>query len=179
MGCDIHLFVEFPSGGGFKPVSDGAFLLPRDYRLFAALSGVRAEQGFAPFVPARGIPRDVSQEVASRYFVPVVDDERAAAWAVGEHFTESQARRLVDSGASHWLPADAIPPLMPATHGYISHPDWHSAGWLTANELHLAFEHARYSLVDASEDLQLLIEFVGAVAARKGQATRVVFWFDN
>jgi hypothetical protein len=58
-------------------------------------------------------------------------------------------------------------------------PDWHSASWLAAHELHPALEHAHYSLTTASEEFRLLVEYVGAVAARKGQATRVVFWFDN
>ena len=49
MGRDIHLFAEYPDGPRtFVAVSDGAFLLPRDHGLFAALAGVGADEGFVP-----------------------------------------------------------------------------------------------------------------------------------
>jgi hypothetical protein len=174
------MFAEFESGqAGFQALSDGEFLLPPDYGLFAALAGVRAGPGFLPFQAPRGIPRDVSQHVADRYFVPVLEDDRAGAWGIGEHFTPTHAAQLVEAGASRWLPAGTTVPLLPATHGYIAHPDWHSASWLTSGELTLALNHARFQLAAASDELQLLCQYVCAVAAKKGPSTRVVFWFDN
>lgn len=180
MGYDIHMFAELGTGqGAFQALSDGEFLLPPDYALFAALAGVRAAPGFVPFQAPRGIPLDVSQHVADRYFVPVLEDDRAAAWGVGEHFTPTHAAHLVESGASRWLPAGMTAPLMPATHGYIAYPDWHSASWLTTEELRLALDHARFRLAAASDEFQLLFQYLCAVAAKKGRSTRVVFWFDN
>ncbi|XXX78715.1 hypothetical protein WMF30_08055 [Sorangium sp. So ce134] len=180
MGCDIHIFVEYGTDrGAFEALSDGAFLLPPDYDLFAALAGVRAEPGFVPFQVPRGLPHDVSQHVASRYFVPVLEDDRAGAWGIGEHFTPRLAAQLVESGASRWLPAGVTVPLLPSTHGYIVHPDWHSASWLTADELRRALEHARFRLDASSDEFQLLFQYVSAAAAKKGPSTRVVFWFDN
>ncbi|WP_434045013.1 hypothetical protein [Sorangium cellulosum] len=174
------MFAEFGAGPGpFTALSDGDFLLPRDYGLFAALAGVRAQPGFVPLRPPRGIPRDVSQHVADRYFVPVLEDERARAWGLGDHFTPPHAAQLVASGASHWLPDGTTTPLTPATHGYIAHPDWHSASWLAVHEIRLALEHAQFSLDAASDEFVLLFQYVSAVAGKKGPSTRVVFWFDN
>ena len=42
MGCDIHMFAEFGEGrGAFTALSDGEFLLPPQYGLFAALYALR------------------------------------------------------------------------------------------------------------------------------------------
>ncbi|APR79279.1 Hypothetical protein A7982_04626 [Minicystis rosea] len=180
MGCDIHLFVEHGvDAGPFCALADGAFLLPRDYALFAALAGVRAAASFVPLHSPRGLPADVSQEVSARYFIPVWEDERALAWEVGEHYTPAQAAALVASGASHWLPEGVTTPFLQSTHGYISHPDWHAASWLTARELRLALDHASYPLERASDEFQVLFHYVEAMASRKGPSTRIVFWFDN
>ncbi|WP_438017709.1 hypothetical protein WMF18_00800 [Sorangium sp. So ce315] len=180
MGCDIHMFAEFGEGSGaFTALSDGEFLLPRQYGLFAALAGVRAEPGFVPLQRPRGIPSDVSQHVADRYFVPVLEDERARAWGLADHFTPSHAARLVASGASRWKPDGTTTPLMPTTHGHIAHPDWHSASWLAVDEIRPALEHARFNLDAASDEFVLLLDYVSAVAVKKGPSTRVVFWFDN
>ena len=180
MGSDIHMFCEYRAGcETFEALSDGAFLLPPDYDMFAALAGVRAEPRFVPFRGPRGVPLDVSQHVANRYFVPVLEDERASAWEIGEHFTPAQAVKLVESGTSYWLPDGMTAPLKPATHGYVAHPDWHSASWLTADELGSALKHAGFLLDAASEEFQLLVMYIAAVAEKKGPSARVVFWFDN
>ena len=180
MGCDIHLFAEFGSGeSSFNALSDGQFLLRRDYGLFAALAGVRATKDFVPLERPRGLPLDVSQHVADRYFLPVLDVETASSWAAGEYCTPAEACTLVDSGRSQWIPSGMTIPLFPSTHGYVSNPDWHSASWLAVHEVHRALEHAHHPLESCFDDFQLLLVYLNAVVERKRSSTRVVVWFDN
>ena len=180
MGCDIHLFAEYGAGGTtFEALSDGAFPVRADYDLFAALAGVRAKQGFVPFQAPRGIPNDVSPEVATRYFLPVLEDDRAGAWHVGEHLRPGDLEELVRSGTAQWRPEATTAPLTQGTHGHVAHPDWHNAGWLSAHEVHLALAHAGYQLLAADEAFQLFVGYIDSVALRKGSSTRIVFWFDN
>ena len=180
MGCDIHLFAEVcRDSGGYEALADGEFLMPPDYRLFAALAGVRSEPGFAPMVLPRGIPNDLSQYVADRYFVPVLDSGRAAEWQIGEHVTPEEAQKLVEGGKSHWLTNETTQPFTPSTGGHIAHPDWHSASWLTIDEVRQSLEHADYLLAEAPDEFQSLIEYVNALAARKDTTGRLLFWFDN
>ena len=88
MGCDIHLFAEVSwPDGGFLALASGKFFIPRDYNLFAALAGVRAEPGFLPLILPRRIPRDASTEASTNYYFPVIHNEQAVAWGVGEHFS--------------------------------------------------------------------------------------------
>ncbi len=180
MGCKIHLFAEFGRGGAaFQALSDGAFPIPRDYELFAALAGVRGGPGFVPFQVPRGIPHDVSPAVAERYFVPVMDGDRASMWCAGEHVTPDEAETLVRSGRTHWRESETTEPWTQATHGYIANPDWHSATWLAAHEIKLALIHAGYQFQTAPEEFQLLVAYVELAATMKGSSTRVVLWFDN
>jgi hypothetical protein len=67
---------------------------------FAALAGVRAAAGFTPLIPPRGIPTDVSQEVADRYFMPVMESVTASSCHVGGHFTPAEAAALIEARKS-------------------------------------------------------------------------------
>ena len=180
MGADIHLFAEVEEHRGtFQAVSDGQFLMPRNYDLFAALAGVRADEGFTPKFPPRGIPANVSQHVSDRYFMPVISDEQAATWGIGEYATTEYARELVERQLSSWLLLGTTTPLCPSTGGYISNPDWHSPSWLTTPEVAEALAHARYPIAQLALEFRLLLEYLQKYAAETDRTARIVFWFDN
>lgn len=66
MGTDIHLHVERFDGQEWSRVH-GEWTVERNYRLFTALAGVRYwDHGgsVSPISPPRGLPNDVSAEVA-------------------------------------------------------------------------------------------------------------------
>lgn len=78
MGCDIHLFCErynkeskrWENLSLYKKNDNGTFdavdvYIGRDYELFGLLAGVRSYTN--PFVIPRGIPDDLSCEVAKEY----------------------------------------------------------------------------------------------------------------
>lgn len=74
MGCDIHLYVELKhevdgsdEGEWVLAMSEAATYRHRWSPTFAVLSGLDAEDfGVTPIAPARGLPEDVSAEVARR-----------------------------------------------------------------------------------------------------------------
>ena len=153
--------------------------MPQDYSLFAGLAGVRAAPGFAPMIPPRGLPDDASVEVATRYFLPVLERERAVDWGIGEHFTPEQAKEHLESGRSHRIPDGTTRPLSASTDAFISNPDWHSASWLTAQEIEPALLHANHPLSKTPDEFQLLVEYLTESAERLDRTGRLVFWFDN
>lgn len=65
MGCDIHLMIEYrPSGSrDWAPHDEVVYALPRDYRLFDALAGVRSdkEHGIRSG-HVKGFPSDVNPQ---------------------------------------------------------------------------------------------------------------------
>lgn len=66
MGCDIHMHVEHRIGDTWKYVDPSSIEIWgwRNYELFSALAGVRNRFGVVPIFEPRGVPDDVSQEVA-------------------------------------------------------------------------------------------------------------------
>jgi hypothetical protein len=128
MGCDIHLFVEVRDGGAWRPVKVAWDMFGRNYDLFAILAGVRNGCGFAGsvtgtgFVPIsepRGLPADLSVELA----------------AVRDFFDDA---RVDESGE------DAIDEAMNANfHAYgCSHFGDHSFSWISLRDL-LSFDWAQ------------------------------------
>jgi len=180
MGTDIHVFAELAEPDGrFEALVDGAFLLPRDYSLFAALAGVRAWGGFRPLIAPRGLPANVSPEVSGGYFVPVLSDKKAAIWRFGEYYTPEQAAAAVQQGTSHWLPAGTTTPLLPSDGGYISHPDRHTASWLSVDEVRRALAFAGLAEQATPRRFQLLVGYLASAEVALNARARVVFWFDN
>lgn len=121
----------------------------------------------------------MSQDVASRYFVPVLDETRACDWGIGEYLTLERATAAVNAGHSHWLPPGMTPPLLPTQHGYVAWLDWHSPSWLTVEEVYQALEHAHCPIESTSDEFQLLVGYLSSVAKKKAATARIVFWFDN
>ena len=130
MGCDVHAFIDyddFKTREGDWYVSNFASHVDigRNYTLFALMAGVRYDEnrmgGKLPMFEPRGIPNKVSWSVKDEYTLWVIDDD--------EEDSERSAKR---SQALKWI-AQGISEMF--DEHYITHPDWHSASWLTADEL--------------------------------------------
>lgn len=130
MGCDIHAYIETSSDfRGKKNYYLWAHPnFNRSYLLFGLLSkGVRwdTDLGMEP----KGIPDDIDFYTSQEYYI-TVDDERA-----GERFcTMETAEKYVKYGAT------LVPSYARESDGYVfpakvSNPDWHSASWLSIDEL--------------------------------------------
>lgn len=133
MGCDIHAYIDYDDfktkdgdwrASCFARVVDNGW----DYTLFALMAGVRydprTDAQFKPMFEPRGLPDRVSWAVSEQYTLRITDNED---WHDDERFcSKADAQRRVGRGISEWMDEE---------HTLISHPGWHSASWLTANEL--------------------------------------------
>lgn len=169
MGCDIHAYVEystFQNAAGedywdcFISNAGG-----RDYDMFGILAGVRAPR--EPVVPLRGLPEfdSLSWRAQQAAFLRISDDERHAD--IEGFCTTEQAKGWRN-------------PIFEARNfEWTFHPDWHSPGWLTADEFALCL--GTY-MTDVRECYS--IEWDAILASmrafeERGAKTRLTFWFDN
>jgi hypothetical protein len=131
MGCDIHAYIEFFSKSDFKNSRKcfvdcfaGELSFGRDYILFGLVAGVRHH--LPPLIKARGIPTEpeLSYTVSDAYYLNVVADDAA-------RFSDNSIRRTlaeeyVSEGYAHYTDS---------TKSHITNPNYHSATYLTLDEL--------------------------------------------
>lgn len=181
MGCDIHAYIEYRNKDAASAAFayerqwtdfSGRLTLNRNYEMFGIIAGVRCP--FTPVAPLRGLPDDVSWEVAKDAYQFVVDDDkwRDIDKELGR-IRRSRAEEEVAKGYARWR----------TNYGgdersYITISDWHSHTWLTLEEWRRALERGcdKYRLPGPAYFAAL-----GAMEAlaEYGQDVRIVIWFDN
>ena len=183
MGADVHAYVEYAS----FTASDGKpfwsnftrSMGSRNYYLFCLLAGVRGDEG--PVFPPRGMPEGrVGFWTSDDYWLYVAPDDQPQLAGRDEWVTREAAEKYVSTYGSQ-------PDLDKDGKLYrVSHPDWHSHSWLTADELEQVL--SRYAAgvqgIWPAEKAVAPPEWKAALAAMRsfeadGQEARVVFWFDN
>ena len=175
MGCDIHAYIEYSDfndkeGKPYWSPFGGSLNLGRDYSMFARLAGVRGDE--SPLYPPKGLPPDLAFEADTDVKVWVTDDGKASE---GECTTQ-QASAWLENGSSTLIvdkKTDEGRHLRA-----VSHPDWHTHSWLTAEEYRTVLATARLA------GDQFAVTYYAALAAmesleRHGAKVRLVFWFDN
>jgi len=171
MGCDIHMYVEYKRRAQRHVDveecwdSHGGRINPgRHYPLFAELAGVRMGERDTGATP-RGLPDDLGfySRGDSKLFIVGDSDGDPVEGAV----FKSTAARWVAEGSSEYIDEGSS----------VTHPDWHSHSWCTAQELEDAIKRADgewgvdpgyTALADTLRSFE-----------RQGYDARVVFWFDN
>lgn len=105
MGCDIHLYVEYKMNDHWFTILKNGFM-PRAYRTFNALAGVRGEG--APVYPLRGFPSDDSAFTdASDDFFEYQETKRpcpdwhSATWLTPEEYRVA-LERVEDTPTEYW-----------------------------------------------------------------------------
>ena len=182
MGCDIHAYIDYDD---FK-ARDGDWWVScfadrvrfgRNYTLFTLMAGVRYDpriDKYHPLFGPRGLPDRLSWSTEREYGLRVTESE-ALADAEGYCSVEN-ASEWTKSGHSVWLDDE---------HTTISCPDWHSASWLTVEELEKVKE--AYESIEVGEIKTYTVPktFDAIIAAMKeldGETpgrSRLVFWFDG
>lgn len=162
MGCDIHVYVEHKLPSDERWHSFGRkLLLPRSYRTFERLAGVRGDAANAICAP-RGFPADAGYEANDDYWLYISEDpERVPG---DGSCTRKQAREWHARGAPYKADREGF-------ICWVAHPDWHTHSWLTGAEF-----------AEATKDASLNYAAVVAILQffeKEGHQTRVVFWFDN
>jgi hypothetical protein len=81
MGCDIHSFIEYKEKGlgSWRMLYFTGLYLDRVYYAFNLMAGVRASWNVAPLFETRGLPVDITGEVA-RKFREWGDDAHTPSW---------------------------------------------------------------------------------------------------
>lgn len=181
MGADIHAYVEYVAfvdhEGNDYWASFTQNIGDRNYLLFGLLAEVR---GPGPMLfPLRGVPEGhVSYRTEDDYWLRVTDNAQVAEYSQG-WTTEEHAIRWVEQGCSK--PEERDGKLLRVTH-----PDWHSASWLTADELSQVLDAYAKEVPKhwPEENPAAPFEWQAVLAAMcsfeaNGRKTRVIFWFDN
>jgi len=197
MGCDIHLHVEydistrpgawrhvipaiqlpeepFSRADFIRSLSESEFFISRDYRLFAALAGVRRLEGEdpEPLVAPRGFPAIACSDTVCGFFHYVCDDGEDVL--DGRDVTRQDADAYVARGRSFYRDHHLKP------RGLVSDPGWHTPTWLLVSEVRRAL--ARFSIDPRDSAVEFLAVLAAAesleAACGEGRV-RLVFWFDN
>lgn len=192
MGTDIHIYVEYDETGDppfsgvvieqteterqvrgvIKSFSEGQIYLSRDYRLFAALGGIKTDE--MPLYIPRGLPKEFSEAVILDYYLPVVDIDEDDLWSNENHVQRQAAIRWVERGLSHFIDSGLKP------HGLVSKPDYHTPSWLTLIEIRQALVYKNIDTQTLPPDFQVLLVLMETLETHIGEGrTRLVFWFDN
>jgi hypothetical protein len=199
MGTDIHAFVEYADDQSRRPFSGraeepawlfGKFSLSRDYALFDALGDGRNSQmapedvGERSLYPPRGIPADLSLEVAWEYYDLIVEHQTPypGFWPKHACVSASQAEERVRQGAHLGNLAQTIyyGTTPPRTWKTVSKEYWHTPSWLSLREIHQSLDHHRLPQSELRWDFRALLTCLSLIEEQIGSGqTRLVFWFDN
>lgn len=168
MGCDIHCYIEYKAKDSNRWRGFGGRINPgRNYSLFTKLAGVRDYSGGKiAFIPPRGMPEDAAWDSSS-------DNQLFISESEGDgNATKENAERWVASGYSKYVNDSS------GNRKRVTHPDWHSHSWLTADEWSVALgDPDHFAEMNEPEYIAIL----AALRSFEGQGfqARVVFWFDN
>ena len=120
MGADIHMYLEFVDSEDWVS-SVAKFSLDRNYTIFCLMAGVRSYERSRTIYPPRGLPEKVGWEADHYNTLYVIDKDTNE-----EHYTSREtAEGWVERGISKWVDDNLQ---------RVTHPDWHSHSWLTAEE---------------------------------------------
>ncbi len=171
MGCDIHAYVEFVSNNTPEYVSCAAtdINVGGNYLLFALMACVRGE--FPESMAPKGVPTNLGWQVLDEFTLQVSDAE----WASGMpgYCTLKRAKEHVSRRCSKWVKENER----------ITHPDWHSASWLTADEMaeiaNAYVKHCHSEALGFIDVFKATIAFMRVLDRSKNGKARLVFCFDN
>lgn len=164
MGCDIHCYIEFrrrgdrDNWGGWPRINPG-----RNYGAFGRLAGVRGQVG--PIVPPRGLPSDLSFHARHDNELYICNEPTEGC------VTAETAKHYFEKCGSKYIMRDGKPI-------WVTHPDWHTHSWLTADEWEAAITFKSHFVQSAGDEYEAILAVMRFFESR-GYDTRVVFWFDN
>lgn len=141
--------------------------LPHDSRFIALFTGDM------PRIPPRGLPKDVSWEVSSHFFLPVVPDaESEGDWPLRRSVKQSTADEWIHSKQAYYLEDEGY------VEKYISNAYFHFASWLNYRELVDIVEQSGIKLVNRLARMQAVLAAMQSLADIYGEeSVRLVFWF--
>ena len=207
---DIHAFIEvdystkrepFQSAEEIKAINAGEFLFWQDVTVFNALGDVHQyhfpcdETVQRALIAPRGIPHQLSRDVLNRYSYVILEkgdvdefnEQLSVSSPVLGAVSPQQADQWVKDDFSCYLPgrAQRYQGKFRIADKRVSAPDWHSASWLTLNEIIASLQaHGiileNYISSTKRPQLGMLVDLMQQLEKQIGtERTRLVFWFDN
>lgn len=188
MGCDIHLHLErrkiANSQDNLKHewrrcqiIGYGGEWSDRIYGMFALLANVRNYSDYEP-IEQRGFPTDADYRTKLLYSVRVIPNEEYEKYTFyedGRYCRKSQADKWIRQGCSE--PIEIV-----TGQSYVTHPDWHSPNWCTAQEMEqcvtqLFFRDGEW--IGDYFEWKILSDVMKLYEESGEYECRAVFWFDN
>jgi hypothetical protein len=173
MGCDIHVHLEFADKREdsiwWQTLAYQGLNWERCYDLFAIMAGVRNYDDVRPVVARRGVPTNLGGGAIRHYYLRA-NNEYAKDREPG-FITIKEAQKYVDRGYSKIRDTKGR-----SVHkdDLITHPDWHSASWMTLTELRKVNLRVKWKHAGLKATIAAM-----AALEKMGYATRIIFWFDN
>jgi hypothetical protein len=160
MGCDIHGYIEVKSEwwDGYQDFAD--LHLNRNYAIFALLAGVRDYEEWGAVIKPKGFPLDSDNY---DYWLWIAEDSESGCC------TLENAEKWVAQKHSIWHPNDE-------KKIRVSSPDWHTASWLSKEELQKVIN--RYEEL-VSEQYKLYQYYAILAVLQAIPDSRFLFWFDD
>lgn len=162
MGCDIHAYIEFDPGWKEPTwLHYGRAFFWRNYELFGRMAGVRYTE--VQHIKPKGFPTDADTTTRREYFLELIDD--ATLQNEAGYCSPECATTYVKYSGSYYTTF--------GTKTFVSHPDWHTASWLTRDE----FDAIAKDLKEDKDKQALAVS--NLMNTLTCPAVRIVFWFDN
>lgn len=173
MGTDIHCYIEYSNpeftndDGSLRwHAHDEQERGRRDYLMFSLIWDSMIKD----------LPADISRDVKDHYMIKIRydDGENDDDDGDDEEYTVSfdTAMAYVNHNDSYGSLVTVDDKGFPTE---VSHPDWHSPGWLTSTELEKLLESTE-SIPNVS---YFIILSIIKTYEKFGYKSRLVFWFDN
>tara|TARA_R110002095_G_scaffold1297_8_gene6897 strand:- start:2544 stop:3143 length:600 start_codon:yes stop_codon:yes gene_type:complete len=199
LGTDINAFLEktdredSPSFSGIPHDQTwlfGKFCINRDYHLFDALANGRSVQ-FDPseverhaLYPPRGIPADLSYDVAIEYYDLIMEPaDIDSRFSTGYEFvSKSEAEIRVSTGRSHYGQVTALWPYSEKSPlwSVVSKPYFHNPGWLTLEEIREALDHFKITMSEVDIEFRALLRAMEELDQESSPwHVRLTFWFEK
>lgn len=195
MGCDIHLMIDydtvsvprnfgwllsserrrvvpFASNENVVSVSCGPIDIARNYRLFAALAGVRGGIESGPLIPPRGFPLCLSAATFNEFHLCI--QERSDPALCERGIWRDEAEQLMASGkARQVIPVGRNAP-------WLTDPEFHTPSWLRRAEILAALNHHAFNPADLCVGFRIVLDALRVLEGEYGENhARIVFCFDN
>jgi len=195
MGADMHLMIDYdtsskPREWGFilssqrravTPFKNSDHVIslfptsispPRDYQLFTALAGVRADENEYPLIAPRGFPEVCCSDTFNEFHLCVVSDAQKDVWP--RDIRQSDANALLDRGVAHKVMSLGRPAV------WMTDPGFHTPSWLSYPEILAALDHCGYVRSELSIEFRIVLASMNMLDEEYGtDHSRLVFWFDN
>jgi len=180
MGTDIRAFVEVESSTATSTTFTSLFrpALYRNSVVFAALGHPHLATDFTPLFPLRGLPQNLGNEAFFECYKPIVQYNEALDWRGHDFILNYEVGRstVFQDPQRDGRPLSKL--------GYVLHPHFELASWLTLSEIHMAIQHAGISFGEAVQndnytEHAFLFDTMANAERYFGHKTRLVFGFDQ